>query len=74
MTGKTRWLTLVAILAMVVAACGTDSAEPPSAEDCETTDSVRLQLQWVTQAQFAGYYAAEDLGYYDAECLDVQII
>ena len=38
------------------------------------TDEVRLQLQWVTQAQFAGYYVALDKGYYDAEDLDVSIL
>ena len=37
-------------------------------------DKVRLQLQWVTQAQFAGYYVALDKGYYDAEDLDVSIL
>ncbi|MFL2785879.1 MAG: ABC transporter substrate-binding protein [Paracoccaceae bacterium] len=37
-------------------------------------DEVRLQLQWVTQAQFAGYYVALDKGYYDAEDLDVTIL
>jgi NitT/TauT family transport system substrate-binding protein len=35
---------------------------------------VRLQLQWVTQAQFAGYYAAKDQGFYADEGLDVSIL
>ncbi|MEM9128008.1 MAG: ABC transporter substrate-binding protein, partial [Pseudomonadota bacterium] len=30
-------------------------------------DEVRLQLQWVTQAQFAGYYVALDQGFYEEE-------
>jgi NitT/TauT family transport system substrate-binding protein len=33
-----------------------------------------LQLQWVTQAQFAGYYVALDKGFYEAEGLDVTIL
>ncbi len=37
-------------------------------------DTVRLQLQWVTQAQFAGYYVALDQGFYEAEGLDVTIL
>jgi NitT/TauT family transport system substrate-binding protein len=37
-------------------------------------DEVNLQLQWVTQAQFAGYYVALDKGYYSAEDLDVTIL
>jgi len=36
-------------------------------------DEVTLQLKWVTQAQFAGYYVAEDKGYYEEEGLDVTI-
>lgn len=36
-------------------------------------DRVALQLKWVTQAQFAGYYAAEAMGYYTAAGLDVDI-
>ncbi|MCA0922390.1 ABC transporter substrate-binding protein [Pseudooceanicola nanhaiensis] len=37
-------------------------------------DEVKLQLQWVTQAQFAGYYVALEKGYYEEEDLDVTIL
>jgi NitT/TauT family transport system substrate-binding protein len=37
-------------------------------------DSVRLQLKWVTQAQFAGYYVAAAKGFYAEENLDVTIL
>ncbi|NRB35509.1 MAG: ABC transporter substrate-binding protein [Rhodobacteraceae bacterium] len=37
-------------------------------------DEVRLQLKWVTQAQFAGYYVALDQGFYEEEDLDVTIL
>ena len=37
-------------------------------------DEVRLQLKWVTQAQFGGYYAALDQGFYEEEGLDVTIL
>jgi NitT/TauT family transport system substrate-binding protein len=37
-------------------------------------DAVTLQLKWVTQAQFAGYYAALDQGFYTDENLDVTIL
>ena len=36
-------------------------------------DKVTLQLKWVTQAQFAGYYVAKDKGFYGEEDLDVEI-
>ena len=39
----------------------------------QAADAVTLQLQWVTQAQFAGYYVAKDKGYYEEENLDVTI-
>src|SRR5262249_39549163 len=35
---------------------------------------VKLQLQWFTQAQFAGYFAAVDQGLYKKQGLDVQIL
>ena len=37
-------------------------------------EEVRLQLQWVTQAQFAGYYVALEKGFYEEEGLDVTIL
>lgn len=37
-------------------------------------DAVTLQLQWVTQGQFAGYYVALDNGWYEEEGLDVTIL
>jgi NitT/TauT family transport system substrate-binding protein len=37
-------------------------------------DELTLQLKWVTQAQFAGYYVALDKGYYEEVDLDVTIL
>jgi len=39
----------------------------------QARDRVHLQLKWVTQAQFAGYYAASAKGFYASENLDVAI-
>ncbi len=39
----------------------------------QAADKVALQLKWVTQAQFAGYYVAQDKGFYEAEGLEVTI-
>jgi NitT/TauT family transport system substrate-binding protein len=36
-------------------------------------DDVTIQLKWVTQTQFAGYYVAQDKGFYDEEGLNVTI-
>jgi NitT/TauT family transport system substrate-binding protein len=40
----------------------------------EAADELTLQLKWVTQAQFAGYYVALEKGYYDEVDLDVTIL
>ena len=41
--------------------------------DADAND-VKLQLQWVTQAQFAGYYVALDEGFYEQKGLNVTIL
>lgn len=38
------------------------------------TDTITLQLKWLHQAQFAGYYLAKDNGYYTAEHLNVNLL
>jgi NitT/TauT family transport system substrate-binding protein len=40
----------------------------------EAADELTLQLKWVTQAQFAGYYVAKEKGFYDEVDLDVTIL
>jgi NitT/TauT family transport system substrate-binding protein len=44
-----------------------------AAAQAAAADKVTLQLKWVTQAQFAGYYVAQDQGFYADEGLDVEI-
>jgi NitT/TauT family transport system substrate-binding protein len=39
----------------------------------QAAEKVTLQLKWVTQAQFAGYYVAKEKGYYEEAGLDVTI-
>jgi len=39
----------------------------------QAADDVTLQLKWVTQAQFAGYYVALEKGFYEEEDLNVTI-
>ena len=56
------------IAAAVAASFGGMAAAETSPND------VKLQLQWVTQAQFAGYYVALDEGFYDEEGLNVTIL
>ena len=56
------------LLAAVLAVCGVTVGVNASA-----ADKVTVQLKWLPQAQFAGYYVAQSKGYYKAEGLDVTI-
>ena len=79
---KARWWRLAALVAAVLlalVACGGDddedgdaSGDTGSGEPAELQPAT-LQLKWVTQAQFAGYYAALDQGYYEDEGIDLTI-
>ena len=46
---------------------------PLSASSAYALDAVTLQLKWTHAFQFAGYYAAKELGYYREAGLDVRI-
>jgi NitT/TauT family transport system substrate-binding protein len=78
MKGRTTWFLAIAVVAaalFAVAACGGDDESSGTNTEASgaAKDKVTLQLKWVTQAQFAGYYAALEKGYYDDENLDVSI-
>jgi NitT/TauT family transport system substrate-binding protein len=76
----------LAALSLIAGACGgssDDGAEESTDESTEETTGgtecteltpVKLQLQWFVQAQFAGYFAAQDQGFYEDQCLDVEIV
>lgn len=79
-------LAALATAAMLgLAACGEDAEEPAgdapgeaaaggSSEGAGKPTPVSLQLQWFAQAQFAGYYAAVEEGFYEEEGLEVTIL
>ncbi len=66
----------VGIAALALSACaGGGSAPAASDADFTPLTSVKLQLQWLPQAQFAGYYVALDKGYFQEEGFDdVQVL
>jgi NitT/TauT family transport system substrate-binding protein len=57
---KTTWMAATAALGLAAPAWA--------------ADAVTLQLKWVTQAQFAGYYVALEQGFYEEADLDVTIL
>jgi len=67
-----RLPALVAI--MMLAGCGTADAPSTPAASGGAPTPVKLQLQWFYQAQFAGYIAAVDQGFYKEQGLDVQLL
>ncbi|WP_137295187.1 ABC transporter substrate-binding protein [Nocardioides dongxiaopingii] len=64
--------TLVTASAMLTA-CGGDGDDGGGGGGGGGTTEVTLQLQWLPQAQFAGYYAAVEQGFFADEGLDVTI-
>lgn len=44
-----------------------------AAAQAMAADKITLQLKWVAQGQFGGYYVAKDKGFYEEEGLDVEI-
>lgn len=60
------------------ATAGTEASASPeeaaTAEPAADPVTVKLQLKWVPQAQFAGYFLAQDKGYYAEEGLNVEIL
>ena len=69
---KRRVLALLLVLAAVAAVAGSARRASAAPQGAKLT-KVTLQLKWVPQAQFAGYYAASLLGYYKAAGLDVTL-
>jgi NitT/TauT family transport system substrate-binding protein len=83
-------LALAAVASVAFAACSTPGAStapsassapasaapsaPAASEAPAELTPVSLQLQWAPQAQFAGYFAAKEQGYFEAAGLDVTIL
>ena len=73
------WLAAVAAAATMFSLVGCSgmseesSGATPQNENCEQVDDVTIVLQWVAQAQSAGYFAAEDQGFFADHCLNVRI-
>ncbi|HEY0260060.1 MAG TPA: ABC transporter substrate-binding protein [Lacisediminihabitans sp.] len=63
---------MAAASALILSGCSS-SPTPASSGSGKGLTKVTLQLQWVADAQFAGYYAAVDQGFYKKEGLDVTI-
>jgi len=61
------------LTAIVIAATAVASAGCGMLEDRPPPDEIAVQLKWIHQAQFAGFYAAEQQGFYAEENIDATI-
>lgn len=64
---KRKLILMIACLAMLGAGVGADTK-------AKKLDKVTLQLKWLPQSQFMGYYVARAKGYYEAEGIDIEIL
>jgi len=72
-----RFATFSAIgltAALALSACSAPAETDTGGEPAAELTPVKLQLQWLPQGQFAGYFAAVDQGYFEEAGLDVEII
>ena len=76
------FVLFVLAIAAILTACSSDSdgekittstSSSSGESSSEELIPVTLQLKWVPQAQFAGYFVALEKGYYEEEGLDVTI-
>lgn len=51
-----------------------EATDESTGGECTELTPASLQLQWFVQAQFGGYYAAKDKGFYEEQCIDVTIL
>lgn len=81
--GRAALAAALTACVLAVAACGDSDDDAGSASTAASTGTstapaelkkVKLQLQWFTQAQFAGYFAAVEQGFYKDAGLDVEIL
>jgi NitT/TauT family transport system substrate-binding protein len=72
-----KFTAIAAVSVLVLTGCGTadqDSTTPAPGGSGGALTPIKLQLQWFYQAQFAGYIAAVDQGFYKEQGLDVQLL
>ncbi len=77
MTHSTRRLAAIgaaALSAVLVLSACSSGGSGDGGEGAGDLTPVKLQLQWLPQGQFAGYYTALEQGYFEEEGLEVEII
>jgi NitT/TauT family transport system substrate-binding protein len=73
MKHRRYWVGSIAAIVLVGTVWVAGAGAAPAAHSKAAATKVTLQLKWVTQAQFAGYYEAAAKGYYKQAGLDVTL-
>src|SRR5581483_8289667 len=71
---RNRMSRLIRAAAIMLAVCTPLAVTQAFAHPRAQLTSVKLQLKWLPQSQFMGYYVAAAKGYYKAEGLNVDIL
>ncbi|MDR3602567.1 MAG: ABC transporter substrate-binding protein [Desulfosporosinus sp.] len=81
---KSKLTSLVAVIMLILLAatgCSSGNSATPGAGTSDTSkpasgklDKVTLQLKWLPQSQFMGYYVAQAKGYYKDQGIDLEIV
>ncbi|MBX9718583.1 MAG: ABC transporter substrate-binding protein [Microbacteriaceae bacterium] len=77
MMNRTRRFATFSVIGLTVALALSACSAPATEEGADAPDAltpIKLQLQWLPQGQFAGYFAAQEQGYFEEAGLDVEII
>lgn len=65
---------LLIIPVLIMAGCANPESGPRQSSESEDLDSVQLALNWYPEAEHGGFYAAEELGRFEAQGLTVELI
>lgn len=75
---------ITVMMGMMLTGCGSKPAETAAKDETKSADTtkendgklekVKLQLKWLPQSQFMGYYVAAEKGYYKEEGIDIEIL
>ena len=71
---QVKMKSVITILWITITLIFTNLAFADIRVDSTELESIKLQLKWTHQFQFAGYYAAKEQGYYEDVGLDVEFI
>ncbi len=65
---------LILVLMLIVLATGLAACGQPTPESTPPPEPVRVQLSWFHNVEFAGFYMAQDKGFYAEQGLDVELV